>query len=774
MKIYFVCVLIVLTINIRASFAQNPANDAHISGHVLDKSTGEHLPFVSVVIRGLTLGTTTDATGHFIFRNVPLGEYTIAASFIGYETVEQTVTVVANRTVEIDFELEESAFSMGQVVVTASRYETDRSQAVSIVGVVSPKIFETTGSPFLAEGLNFQPGLRVEQTCQNCGFPQLRINGLEGPYTQILIDSRPIFSALAGVYGLEHIPANMVERVEVVRGGASALYGSSAIGGVVNIITKETLRNSFDISNTSNLIYGKTPDIVTNVNASVVSDNNRAGVTFFAAARNREPFDYNGDGFSEIGKINLKSFGFRGFYRLRYNSRLTLEYHTIDEFRRGGDMDRFNRPPHDAYIAEQTDHTIHSGGAKYDVFSRNGKHALQLFTSAQTINRESYYGVGQAPDAYGTTNDFSLATGSQYTLRMDNLLFMPATFIGGFEYSHNALKDKPLADNRINIDQQVHIYSLFAQNEWRSEKTNILLGGRLDNHSLIDRAVIFSPRVSVRHAPFSRLNLRSSYAAGFRGPQAFDEDLHVTAVGGGVAKITLDEALEHETSHSFTISAEYSQSSPQSAFQFLAEGFYTMLNNVFVIDEEDDPNDPDNLNLVRRNGDGAVVRGVNLETNFATSKGFNLNAGFTLQSSKYTEEEDWSETAEPVREMFRAPNTYGYMTASGTVLRSLDLSLSGIYTGSMFAQYFAGNSDENLMFRSEDFAFKTSAFFDLHCRIAYNFRLRDYVNLQINAGMKNIFNSFQSAFDRGAERDSGFVFGPSLPRTVYVGVKVSM
>ena len=249
MKIHFVWVLIVLTINIIASFAQNQTTDAHISGHVLDKSTGEHLPFVSVVIRGVNLGTTTDATGHFIFRNVPLGEHTLAAIFIGYETAEQTVTVVANRTIEIDFELEESAFSLGQVVVSASRYETDRNQAASIVGVVRPIIFETTGSPFLSEGLNFQPGLRVEQTCQNCGFPQLRINGLEGPYTQILIDSRPIFSALAGVYGLEHIPANMVERVEVVRGGASALFGSSAIGGVVNIITKETLRNSFSISN---------------------------------------------------------------------------------------------------------------------------------------------------------------------------------------------------------------------------------------------------------------------------------------------------------------------------------------------------------------------------------------------------------------------------------------------------------------------------------------------------------------------------------------------
>ena len=105
------------------------------------------------------------------------------------------------------------------------------------------KLFESTHATCLAQGLSFQPGVRVEDNCQNCGFTQVRINGLDGHYSQILMDSRPIFSALTGMYGLEQIPANMIERVEVVRRGGSALFGASAIGGTINIITKEPTRS---------------------------------------------------------------------------------------------------------------------------------------------------------------------------------------------------------------------------------------------------------------------------------------------------------------------------------------------------------------------------------------------------------------------------------------------------------------------------------------------------------------------------------------------------
>ena len=139
----------------------------------------------------------------------------------------------------VHFQMEEVSFTTDEVVVSANRNEVSRKAAPVVVNVMSAKLFETVNSTDLAKSLNFQSGLRVENNCQNCGFQQVRINGLEGPYTQILVDSRPIFSALTGVYGLEQIPANMIERVEIMRGGGSALFGSSAIAGTINIITKE-------------------------------------------------------------------------------------------------------------------------------------------------------------------------------------------------------------------------------------------------------------------------------------------------------------------------------------------------------------------------------------------------------------------------------------------------------------------------------------------------------------------------------------------------------
>jgi len=125
-----------------------------------------------------------------------------------------------------------------EVVVTGDRNKTNRTESSTIVSILTPKLFATIQSVTLSEGLNFCPGLRMENNCQNCGFSQVRMNGMEGPYSQILINGRPIFSGLAGVYGLELIPSSMIERVEVVRGGGSALYGSNAIAGTINLIFK--------------------------------------------------------------------------------------------------------------------------------------------------------------------------------------------------------------------------------------------------------------------------------------------------------------------------------------------------------------------------------------------------------------------------------------------------------------------------------------------------------------------------------------------------------
>lgn len=176
------------------------------------------MPYITVALKGTTIGTVTDATGHYFLKNLPEGSFVLEVSSVGYKTLTRNVTLKRGKTLEEDFEIEEDAIALDGVVVSANRSETTRRLAPTLVNVVDLKLFETTNSSTLSQGLNFQPGVRVETNCQNCGFQQVRINGLDGPYTQILIDSRPVFSALSGVYGLEQIPASMIERVEVMRG----------------------------------------------------------------------------------------------------------------------------------------------------------------------------------------------------------------------------------------------------------------------------------------------------------------------------------------------------------------------------------------------------------------------------------------------------------------------------------------------------------------------------------------------------------------------------
>ncbi len=270
--------VVFITILILAvSVSAQKKSDANIFGHVIHKETKEHMPFVNIALKGTSIGAATDATGHYFLKNLPEGRFVLVVSGLGYKPQERVVEIVANKSLEIDFVLEEDAIMLDNIVVSANRNETNRREAPAIINVISPKMFENTNSVCLAQGLNFQPGLRVETNCQNCGFQQVRINGLDGPYSQILIDSRPIFSSLVGVYGLEQIPANMIERVEVMRGGGSALFGSNAIAGTINIITREPVANSVTLGNTSSLIDGRETDVNTSVNASVVSDNNKGG-----------------------------------------------------------------------------------------------------------------------------------------------------------------------------------------------------------------------------------------------------------------------------------------------------------------------------------------------------------------------------------------------------------------------------------------------------------------------------------------------------------------
>ncbi|MBR5836194.1 MAG: TonB-dependent receptor [Bacteroidales bacterium] len=736
--------------------------DAHIYGHVIDKATGEHLPYIVVMLKGTTIGVATENTGHYMIRNVPEGTFTVEVSAIGYKKVSREVNIRKGRSYEVNFVLEEDHIQIDGVIVSATRSETTRRMSPTLVNVVGMDVYNKTNSTTVAQGLSFQPGVRVENNCQNCGFQQVRINGLDGQYTQILIDSRPIFSALAGVYGIEQLPANMVDRVEVMRGGGSALFGSSAIAGTINIITKEPVRNSSSISHTTTSIAGS-PSLhsTTDINASIVSEDNKLGLAIFGQSTSKDAWDANGDGFTELSKISGQTLGFRGYIKTGLYSKITAEYHHLQEFRRGGD--NLDLPPHEAMIAEQTNHGINTGGLKYEQFSKNQKHRFNAFASLQHIDRESYYGAGQDPNAYGKTLDLTWVAGAQYVYKADKCLFMPADLTVGLEYNEDYLEDNMWGYGR-QTDQTVRIASAYAQNEWKTEKLGILVGGRLDKHNLI-KSVIFSPRANLRYNPTENINLRASYSYGFRAPQAFDEDLHIDNVGGTVSMIRLADDLRVEKSQSVSVSADIYHSWGDWQGNLLLEGFYTDLDDVFALKEIGFDSEGI-LIKERHNESGARVLGGNLEGKLAWKDVLQLQAGVTLQNSEYKEARSWSDNVPSTTKMFRTPDVHGYLTASYNPVRQLALSVTGTYTGSMLVEHHAGMIERNVTVETPDF-------WDMGFKAAYDIRVYKSFSLQLNAGVQNILNSFQKDFDTGADRDSGYMYGPTLPRTFFVGIRLT-
>ena len=231
-----------------------------------------------IYIQVLNKGTVTNTDGKFALTDLLLGKYSLRISMVGYRPAIRNIYLTVNSYQELTEYLEEDPLNLNQVVISATRREQPKYKAPVMIHTISPRIYEAAQALSVSEGLHFSPGLRVENNCNNCGFTQLRMNGLDGPYSQVLINSRPVFSALAGVYGLEILPSNMVERIEVVRGGGSALYGGNAIAGTVNIFTKEPGDNRIEASYNQAFINGQAPDRTFSINGSLLHKNGNSGI----------------------------------------------------------------------------------------------------------------------------------------------------------------------------------------------------------------------------------------------------------------------------------------------------------------------------------------------------------------------------------------------------------------------------------------------------------------------------------------------------------------
>ncbi|GJM62943.1 TonB-dependent receptor [Persicobacter diffluens] len=733
---------------------------------VVKNEKGEPLVGIALSIKGTSLGGATDIAGRFHLHHVPVGSAEIEVRGLGYKPSRQLIQIQAGTQLELDIVLKEDVLGLEQVVVSANREAINRREAAVPVQVVGVKMFESTQSVTLLDGLKYQPGIRVESNCQSCGFSQVRMNGLEGGYSQVLIDGRPVFSALNGIHGLEQMPTTMIERVEVIRGGGSSLYGGNAIAGTINVITKEPNFNEFEIGTNMGLIGGSSLDQTYSFGGNLVSDDLKRGISLYGFHRKREQWDLDGDGFSELPQIKNYTLGFKGFLKPSDYSKISLEGSAIKESRRGGSD--FDRPPHEADLAEQFESDVFSGGLTFDQFTHDMQHKFSFYLSNQNTQRDNYSGAGQDPEGYGKTENNNLVTGLRYTTNQP-FLGGSTALTAGVEYKNEYIRDTSQAYERV-LDQRVSQVGYYAQSDWQvNDRLKVLAGFRIEQLNLIDLPV-FVPRVNVKYDMGEGMRLRAGYARGFRAPQAFDEDLHVELVNGMPMVTYLADDLKPEYSDSFTGSLDFDREWGTFDFNLTIDAFYTKITNTFV----NIPIGEENGVLVRekRNGEGSQVRGISITPSIANAY-MTLQAGMTFQKSTHNEAQDWWADEEqgdrdPVRQYLRTPDLYGFFAMTVRPIKNFAVDFSGNYTGRMYVTHF--ESENN----AEDRLVHTPDFLEMNVKLSYDMKIRNSNTLQWSIGVKNITNAYQQDVDSGMDRDSDYVYGPMLPRTYFAGLKIKI
>lgn len=757
---FLIALVSILIVLVNVSYS----HDKVVKGKVFVQN-GEKKPVIgaSVRIKNTVLGAVTNKKGEYVIKGVPDGTHTLVISAVGMETIIDEITLEHSEGDEYlkAYEMVENPIKTSSVVVTATRSEKIYDDVPIKVSTMSEEDFRVTSSVNIRESLQFQPGVRTEVNCQNCSFSQVRINGLDGKYSQILINGKAIFSSLNGVYGLEQIPVNMIDRIEVVRGGGSSLYGGSAIAGVINVITKEPCFNTFDVSLTNRLINNSLPENILNVNGTVMNDDQSMGISLFGMLNDRHEFDANGDGFTEMGRLDVSTFGSSLFWKMNPKAKITGDFNVIQHEIRGGN--NLDLAPHQSDITEMVEHSTIMGQVSYEQFVGDAN-KFNFYISGQQTRRDSYYGAEQDINAYGTTDNVTSALGFNYNHAVSFL--GQHYFTVGYELNYDEMQDNAPAYNRY-IDQTTRAHGIILQDDWSlNDKINLLWGARIDHHNLIED-MVFNPRLSALFKPWKSLSFRATYSTGYRAPQAFDEDLHITQVGGEGFVIQVADGLLPEFSNSFSGSIDYSFNLGHTPMAVSAEYFYTRLDDAFaLIDVGADAND--NRIFERQNAESAIVQGFTFELQGDIFNRLDLTVGATVQTSLYSEAVEWSEgdseagiEAQFSDRIFRTPDLYGYVTASYDILDNLFFDFSGYYTGPMVLPHYAG-------FIEQDRLFETDSFFDANVKLTYSLGNSPTIDLSIS--VLNAFNQYQSNFDQGINRDAGFIYGPFRPITTQFGV----
>lgn len=723
--------------------AQNQSGE--IRGRVV--SNNEPVIGANVGIPDLQKGEASDTHGTFHIRNIPAGTYTLEVSSVGFKKHSQSIEVRAGQTHELLVELEKTMHELDQVVVTGTMRKTyvkDSPVKVSVVkseqlqqGKISANIMD------LISGVN---GLSTQLNCGVCGTNAIRINGVEGPNTAVLIDGMPIMGALASVYGLNGISPSIIDQVEVIKGPQSTLYGTQALGGVVNIITK----NPATTPTFSADIYAKSTE-EGNVNLAYSPKFGRfEGFVSGNVVRLENYFDKNGDNFNDLVKQSrISLFGKGTLHGENMEQRLNVATKVYVENRTGG-VQEFSD---DLRGSDQIyGESIYTNRFELMTDYRPAGLSEQLrFSGAVTYHdQDSYYGTDWYDAQQGIL--FGQATWDQSI--GDHFKLLSGTTLRYETYNDNTPATSEGVDRRW-------IPGIFSQGELNVGDFTFLGGLRIDHHS--EHGVVTAPRLSTKFSPTDLTTFRASAGTGFRVVNVFTED-HAALTGS--REVVFNENLDPEQSKSITASLEQIIPFGTNPMTIGLDGFYTHFSNKIIPDYDQDPN-----LIVYENLDGfSVTRGfsVDLDQNF-TAVLFSYNASITIMDVYM------DENGEKLALTY-APEYTGTFGATYDI-RSLDLSLG--YNGNLVGpKRMPANYVEDFGRNEWSPAYSTH---DLKITKEFmNVNDRNGIGFEAYISAENIFDYTQGSplIDArnpfGPDFDTIYTWGPIVGRTFSIGARINL
>jgi outer membrane receptor for ferrienterochelin and colicins len=586
----------------------------NLSGTVR-QANGQIVPFANVYLANTKLGAASDVNGVFQILNVPIGDYSILAQFIGYERQTISISLKENENLTINFELSQSNLNIEEVVITGTMKEMSKKNSPVPVEVYTARYFENNKNPSVFESLQNVNGVRPQLNCSVCNTGDIHINGLEGPYTMILIDGMPIVSGLSTVYGLTGIPASLIDRVEIVKGPASTLYGSEAVGGLINVITKKPSAAPLFSADVYSTTWAETnADIGAKFNLGKKAST-LFGVNYFNYSN---PLDLNNDGFTDITLQDRISLFNKISFDRKQNREFNIGMRYVYEDRWGGEMNW--RPEFrggDSVYGE----SIYT--SRWEVFGN-----YQLPINDEDFNFQFSANGHQQNSVYGADQyiaDQRIAFGQ---LTWNKELIPSNDFLFGASYRYTFYDDNTGAtfksDSSGNNPSNIHLPGLFIQDQITlNEYNTLLLGFRYDYNTI--HGNIFSPRVNYKwNSKKEKTIIRLSAGNGFRVANVFTED-HAALTGA--REVVFTEALKPEQSVNVNLNVvQKFYTKNQTYINLDGSIFYTYFSNRIVPDYETNPN-----KIIYANLDGqAISKGVSLNADIVLKNGVKIMGGATL------------------------------------------------------------------------------------------------------------------------------------------------